>query len=352
MTLYSLRQLKYHFNHRLVLDIGHLDIEAGTVIALLGPNGAGKTTLLNILGFLEIPSSGSLIFQGQAVDGVKKALAILRRQVVVVDQHPIMFSTRVCDNIAFGLKIRSLTRKERERIIDEVLDLVGLNRYKNAYAPELSGGETQRLALARALALKPPVLLCDEPTASVDAENQTIIINLLRQINSERGTTILFTTHDRLQAASLARQTLVLEQGRVVETSAENSFLCPIHPTAAGHQICLPGQEQILFVPQLTTVQKMRKTVRVIIAPDKIELQRRAIAPLLPTQTASTSCLSGRVIMVMADGDKVRVMVNIGLMLVVLMTNEEYRMQQPAVGDAVTLLIPGDALCIIHPGIE
>ena len=96
----------------------------------------------------------------------------------------------------------------------------------------------------------------------------------------------------------------------------------------------------------------MPKTVRVLIAPEKIELRHRSSAPFLPPQAATTNCLSGKVIMVMIDGDKVRVTVDLGVMLIVLMTNEEYRRQRPAVGDAVTLLIPGEALCIIHPGME
>ena len=174
MMLYQLTSLRQQFNNRVVLDIDQMEIEAGSMHALLGPNGAGKTTLLDILAFLVPPASGTLLFQGNPVDPARSDLLALRRRVVLVDQHPIMFSTTVRGNIEFGLKIRGLSGAERGWRVDEALATVGLERYREARAPELSGGETQRLALARALALRPEVLLCDEPTASVDAENQEL----------------------------------------------------------------------------------------------------------------------------------------------------------------------------------
>ncbi len=246
--LYTLRQIKQRYNQRLVLDIDHLNIEEGRIHALLGANGAGKTTLLNILAFLEMPVSGSLLFHEQPVEPGRKSLQLLRRQVVLVDQQPIMFSTKVCDNIDFGLKIRKIEKKKRQRIIDAMLETVGLSRYKETSARELSGGETQRLALARALALQPDVLLCDEPTASVDAENQAIIIDLLRRINRVHGTTIIFATHNRLQATSLAQHTLTLENGRPAATSGENSYHCTLSTEEDGRLRCsIHGQIDLLL---------------------------------------------------------------------------------------------------------
>ena len=219
MSLYQLEHLTRAYGRRIVLAIDRLEIEAGRMYALLGPNGAGKTTLLNLLAFLDEPTTGSLRFRGKAVGSDRADRLALRRQVVLVDQHPIMFSTSVAANIEFGLKIRKIDRTARQRALQAALETVGLERYREARAHELSGGETQRLALARALALAPTVLLCDEPTASVDTENQAKIAALLRRINTEQGTTIVFTSHDRLQAASLAERTVVLESGRLATTT-------------------------------------------------------------------------------------------------------------------------------------
>jgi tungstate transport system ATP-binding protein len=141
----------------------------------------------------------------------------------MVDQHPILFTTTVFKNLEFGLKVRKIAKNERERMIAESLEMVGMQYFAQAPAHRLSGGETQRVALARAFAVAPKVLLCDEPTANVDEENQTIILQILRQINELKGISILFTTHDRAQALSLARQTLILNRGRIVPEANQNN---------------------------------------------------------------------------------------------------------------------------------
>lgn len=213
--IYNISQLTKIYGARTVLDIPWLKIEQGWIYALLGANGAGKTTLLNILGFLEIPTNGNIIFRSNKVQFTESSLHPLRKTVVIVDQHPILFTTTVYKNLEFGLKIRNIPKNERELIIKESLELVGMRHLASAPAHRLSGGETQRVAIARALAVNPEVLLCDEPTSSVDADNQVAIINILRQINELKKITILFTTHDRLQVSSLAHHTLVLKDGRL-----------------------------------------------------------------------------------------------------------------------------------------
>ena len=266
----------------------------------------------------------------------------LRRQVVLVDQHPIMFSTTVRANIEFGLKIRQVGAKARQRIVDEVLATVGLSRYREAQAHELSGGETQRLALARALAIGAEVLLCDEPTASVDAENQAIITDLLRQINKEHGTTVIFTTHDRLQAASLAQQTLVLENGRLTTHAYENSYACTLKKHADGGVVCL-----IQGVVSLRLAQESGAAVpgrgRVSIQPETILLHR-----LVPQHSPAAHWLKGQVVLVMAEGEKVRVVVNAGVLMVVLMDAADYRHKAPQIGEQVALEISGSG-CTLLP---
>ena len=222
--LYAISKLTRVYGDRTVLDIPLLEIEKGNIYALLGPNGAGKTTLLNILGFLEPPTTGDILYCSKPVLFSESSLQALRKEVVIVDQQPILFTNTVYKNVEFGLKIRRIQKKKREKIIEEVLDLVGMRNFSRAPAQLLSGGETQRVALARALAVYPGVLLCDEPTSSVDVENQVTILSILRQINEEKKITILFSTHDRLQAASLAHKALFLDRGRLSDTTHENSY--------------------------------------------------------------------------------------------------------------------------------
>jgi tungstate transport system ATP-binding protein len=220
--VYNISQLTKRYGDRTVLDVPLLNLEKAFIYALLGPNGAGKTTLLNILGFLESPTTGTIIYGSHPVQFTESHLQPLRKTVVIVEQHPILFTTTVYKNLEFGLKIRRIPKNKRAEIIEESLDLVGLRHVAQAPAHRLSGGETQRVAIARALAVNPEVLLCDEPTSSVDEENQVAIINILRQINDIKKITIVFTTHDRMQVSSLAHYTLLLKHGRLVTGGNEN----------------------------------------------------------------------------------------------------------------------------------
>lgn len=342
MILYALDKVQQRCNGRVVLDIDHLEIEGGRIHALLGPNGAGKTTLLNILGFLETPVSGTMLFNGRAVEPVPKRLLHLRRQVVLVDQHPIMFSTTVASNIEFGLKIRKIGKSTRQRMVDEVLATVGLSRYKTARAHELSGGETQRLALARALVLDPEVLLCDEPTASVDTENQAIIISLLQQINTERGTTIIFTTHDRLQAASLAQHTLMLENGRLTTTAYENSYTCTFHRNGSSQVRGILQGITEFFLPAPPPGWPPIRTGRMHIAPEQITLERHELQP----RTGST--MTGTIILLMTEGEKIRVVVNVGVLMVVLIDQARYAELRPVIGETICLRFEADAISFLQ----
>ncbi len=342
MMLYALTHITQRYHQRTVLDIDHLAIETGSIYALLGPNGAGKTTLLNILSFLEAPTSGTIAFRGQVVDHSHAAMQQLRRQVVLVDQHPIMFSTSVCSNIEFGLKIRKIDKARRQHIVDETLETVGLRSFKHVAAHALSGGETQRLALARALALEPDVLLCDEPTASVDVENQAVIQVLLQQINEQRGTTIIFTTHDRLQAAALAHQTLVLESGRLATTTYENSYTCTLHAAEHGTMRCrLHGIVEIPLPLRLQDYRQSAGSGRIYIDPEKIRLFRAEL------QQPNTQQIAGTIVLVMSEGEKIRVVVNIGVLMVVLMDRSSYQQERPAIGETMHLQLATDAVTLM-----
>ncbi|WP_051308932.1 ATP-binding cassette domain-containing protein [Desulfogranum japonicum] len=340
MNIYHLEHIRQQFRGRVVLDIEQLDIEQGKIYALLGPNGAGKTTLLDILGFLNHPSHGRLYYQGRMVDRrSKNEILTLRRQVVCVDQHPIMFSTSVYKNIEFGLKIRKYPSPERKRIIDEVLALVSLERYRQAPAHRLSGGETQRLALARALALKPQVLLCDEPTASVDSENKTVITGLLKHINEELGTTILATTHDRLQAASLADHTIVLENGKLAATIYENCFSCKV--VASQDQSISAIMQANLSLPLVATHAALTgKRGRLCIDPFAVRINQQGHSG------QKALILDSTVVLLMQDDEFIRVIVDIGVQIVVLVPVEEYAAINLQIGERVQVTIPPRAITI------
>ncbi len=220
--LYTLSNIKKTYERKKILDIDFLEIDKGIIYGLLGPNGAGKTTLLKILAFLDSPTSGKILYNNSKIKFTEKKLQILRKKVVLLNQHPILFTTTVYKNIEFGLKIRNIQKKERDKIIRESLELVGMNDFIEAPANKLSGGETQRVALARILAISPDVLLCDEPTSNIDVTNQEVVMDILKKINAQKRISIIFTIHNRIQAKSLANQILFLDHGKIIEPDFKN----------------------------------------------------------------------------------------------------------------------------------
>jgi tungstate transport system ATP-binding protein len=339
VTLYAISSLTKAYGNRTVLDIPSVDLEQECIYALLGPNGAGKTTLLNILGFLERPTTGQVRYLSKEVRYSESDLQRLRKRVVLLDQHPILFTTSVRKNIEFGLKIRKISRKRRDHIINECLDLVGMRDYINVPAQHLSGGETQRIAIARALAVSPAVFLCDEPTASVDVENRNIIISILKNINRTRKISIIFTTHDRFQAARLAHYTIVLNHGRLVPTLYENIFNGILQSGDNGQLQCAI-QDKIYLPIAKRQVKNNRDRASVFIDPEKIEI----IGPSEASQIQNK--LQGRVVQIIEENGKIRVVVDAGVWIAVLITNDCYREIRPLVGENINFSIPPGAVQI------
>ncbi len=340
MILYRLSDIQKVYLRRSVLDIASLEIEAGKVYALLGPNGAGKTTLLNILAFLDAPSCGDVSFRSQTVRYTEAALQELRKKVVMVDQHPIMFTTSVYKNVEFGLKIRGVPKIERERMVEESLDRVGMRSFISAPAHRLSGGETQRVALARALALSPEVFLCDEPTSGIDAENREVVVDVLRQINREKQISLIFTTHDRAQASALTSRILVLEGGRLTATAYENVFTGVIEKhDDALHRFRIRNGLSI-EVPK-NEIEKQAGSSKIYLDPAGLKM-----TPFIKgRQPANT--IKATVISTAVENDYVRVVVDAGVSLTALLPAAEYREKRIIAGDTVQLIAPPESIHLI-----
>lgn len=336
MKLYSIRHLAQEMTGRIILDIDHLDLESGGIYGLLGPNGAGKTTLLNLLAFLDRPTRGQLFFRNQPVPFREKEMRLFRRQVVLLDQYPILFTTTVYRNLEFGLRVRKIPRSKRERLIDEALDLVDMQSFKHAPATTLSGGETQRIALARALVVAPRVFLCDEPTASVDVENQATIISLLQLINREKDITIIFTTHDRQLAATLAHRTLVLNHGRLTRTGCDNIFSCEIKQLSSDRICCQLHGQCVLTLPADGRQWPIGRQ-RLWIDPAGVTLR-------LPDDKQTNSPISGRLKQLSMEGNLIRATVDIGLPLTVALEPSEYKRLNPSIGETFKVEIGMEAV--------
>lgn len=199
------------------LDGLTLRIEPGELVALLGPSGCGKTTALRILAGLDKVTSGTVSVDGRDVGGVP---ANKRDMGMVFQAYSLFPHLTVLDNVAFGLKMRGAAKRDRLSRAADMLDLVGLSEHMDKFASELSGGQQQRVALARALAIRPRVLLLDEPLSALDAKVRSQLRDEIRRVQLDVGTTTLFVTHDQEEALAVADRVGVMSQGKLEQVAA------------------------------------------------------------------------------------------------------------------------------------
>lgn len=222
--IYNVSNLYKEYNGKAVLDIENLNIEREKITALIGPSGAGKSTLLQILNFIESPDKGNINFDGLDLN-INKLDINIRRQISMVFQKPILFNSTVYENIAYSLKIRKKPKNVIKERVEEIVNLIGLTDKANQNALTLSGGEAQRVAMARSIIIRPKVLLLDEPTSNLDPANIVLIEKLIKHAKSEYKTSIIIVTHNMHQAKRLSDNVVFLLDGKVVEYGQADQVL-------------------------------------------------------------------------------------------------------------------------------
>jgi len=186
----------------------NLNFNKGEFTGLVGPSGSGKTTLLNIVGSLDSPTTGRATVLGKSIASLShKEAALLRNKHIgfIFQVFNLLPVYTVFENVEFALLLQKRSKEERKKAVKEALEWVGLTALANKKPHKLSGGEGQRVAIARALVKRPEILLADEPTANLDAENAHIILKMMKQLNEELGTTFVFSTHDEKVMGYLER---------------------------------------------------------------------------------------------------------------------------------------------------
>jgi tungstate transport system ATP-binding protein len=212
---YFLEQVAFAYEDRSVLCVERLKVKRGELVALVGPNGSGKTTLLHIMAFLNIPQEGKLLFFGEPL--TRGNLLAFRRKTGLLLQNPYLFHTSVLSNVVSGLKIRGIRGRKAKRAALAALDRVGLSGFEKRHAGSLSGGEAQRVALARTLVLEPEVLLLDEPSNHMDSDSVRRMEEIVLQFNRKQGKTIILATHQLLGVAKSVNRVFNVSEGRISE---------------------------------------------------------------------------------------------------------------------------------------
>ena len=329
MSLIKVMGLNHRYGERVILQNINLSVDRGKVFALIGPTGAGKTTLLRIIDLLEVPGVGEIYFDGKCIPRSGKQRLEIRRRMSFIHQKPQVFNLSVYDNVACGLRWRGEGKNKIAGKVDHILEMVGLEGYKNRNARTLSGGEAQRVALARSLVLEPEVLLLDEPTANLDPVSTAKIEQLISYVARQRNTTMIMATHDMSQGQQLADRIGVLLDGRLIQTgNATDIFSSPQNEEVAHfvgmenimEGVIIASNEGIATLNisgnaiQAVSNYPVGKEVYACIRPEDITLA------LSSTQSSARNSFQAKVTRVTYLGPLSRVEINCGFRLIALVT--------------------------------
>jgi len=331
--IFKVRNLKKVCNGKIVLDVDNLNFQEGKIYAIVGPNGSGKTTLLNILNLLEKPDEGQIFFYDQEITNKSNSDTIeIRRRMTLVNQDPFLFHSTVYDNIAYGLKIRSIPSKVQKSRIRSALNIVGLSGFKDRKANQLSGGEAQRVVVARALVIEPEVLFLDEPTTNIDQKHIDVVERIIKKIKKEIKTTVIFSTHDLSQAYRLADEVISLLDGKIIKQVPENLL--------RGEIVEEGGLKRF----------KTMANIKFAIVSEKVGLAYISIDPrdiilsYEQFQSSARNSFLGKITKIIEQNHLVKLEIDIGIPLVVIITRESFFKMNLNLGSKVYLTFKASAV--------
>lgn len=290
---WELRDVVCAYDGTPALRIDDLKIETGSVTAIVGSNGAGKSTLLRLLALQALPRSGELRFDGQRVSAA--GMVALRRRVGLLPQSPYLLHGTVCANVELGLRLRGVPRSTRVKAVATLLDGLGLTHLATRDAHQLSGGEAQKVALARVLVFEPEVLIFDEPFTHLDADVAQTFAKYIASCAARRTPTVVFSSHDELRAQSLASRVIGIVDGKLGPAALVNVYTGQLN---APHHLFDTGRLRIHVGEQV------QSATRVAIDPACVVLSP---APLTSSMRNS---FAGRVVALTERADGVLVTVD------------------------------------------
>lgn len=212
----SVKNLTKIYEDKTVVDNVEFELEKGKMLCILGPSGCGKSTILNMIGGFVKPNSGQIILDGEDITH----LTAEKRDITTVFQsYGLFYHMNVFKNIAYGLKFKNIDKTTIQNKVNEIIELVGLKGHEKKMIDELSGGQRQRVALARSLVLSPKLLLLDEPLSNLDQKLRVSMRLLIKNIQKNLGTTMIFVTHDQNEAFELADDIILMNKGKIEQHS-------------------------------------------------------------------------------------------------------------------------------------
>lgn len=325
----ELAGVRHVYGGRVVLDLDRFVVARGARVAIVGANGSGKSTLLRLLALLERPTEGQVLFEGAVVTGVAAA----RRRITLVEQRPILFGGTVFENLAFGLRVRGTGRTDVQQRIDAVAGRLGVTSLLGRRRHELSDGEVQRVAVARALVVEPDLLLLDEPVSSADRAAAQTLYRALAEEQARRSLAICLASHQLEDAYRWADDVRALAEGRLSPVTPENLFRVEL-PAASGDL-------RLVCVGAIEIAAMTDKTGPAILAvpPTDIFVSREPLA------SSARNAFSGRVTgLARRRPGAVHVTADVGVELVALVTEDAVRDLALAPGSPVVFSFKASAV--------
>ncbi len=347
--------------NRAILDGIDLEIRKGEIFTLIGPSGSGKTSLLRLLDLLDLPTTGSIAINGSVTDVSAQERLSLRRRMAMVFQKPAVLNSTVEENVASGLKFRKIPGDEISRDVAGALNLVKLSHLTGRRAVTLSGGEMQRLAIARAIVTRPDILFLDEPTANLDPANSEMIEDLILHINRKFSTTIVLSTHDLIQGQRLAHRIGVIMDGHLVQAgNLDSVFYHPVNRAVASFVGIEPVRGGIVESSEngLTTIavgdvrieaitgERPGTRVALCIRPEDVTL---GLPDASPSHGSARNFLQGTIKKMVPLGPYTRVTADYsGMLLNAVLTGKSCDELNLSVGSSVTASIKATAIHVIR----
>ena len=351
MAFLQLTNVQKAFGQTLAVRDVNLQVERGEFLSFLGPSGCGKTTTLRMIAGFEHPTSGAIVIDGVDVTGKP---ANQRNIGMVFQSYALFPNMTVAHNIGFGLKVAGKGSQAIKTRVTEMLSLIKLETLGNRYPYQLSGGQQQRVALARALAIRPQLLLLDEPLSALDAKIRVSLRNEIRAIQRQLGITTIYVTHDQEEALSLSDRVVVMNEGRMEQIGTPfeiynfpkttfvasfvgtlNTLTATVVDAAQGH---LQVQGRDIYGDEAITNARNGETVKLALRPEQLRLSATG---------AAENTLPGRVESISFLGAIVRINISVGDTLLALDEFNHPHLTLPEIGAPVTLYFPREACLVL-----
>lgn len=350
--LVELRNVTRNYGDVTALDDVSLEIREGEIFTLVGPNGSGKTTMLRIMAALDKPTKGEMYFGGVRVDDSNRG--DVRAKSTMVFQKTALFNTTVYKNITYGLKLRGYPKEEIDEMVRDILNLVKLGGYEKRLAKKLSGGEQQRVSLARALVLNTELLLLDEPTANLDPKNVSIIEETISWVNRKRKTTIVMATHNMFQAENLTKRAALIIGGKIAQIGTpQEIFRAPSSHLASfarlenvfsGTSTLLEEGTSLIELEDGLTVEaaiRRKGKVTFFVRPEDIILSGK------PIISSARNTFRGRIREISDLGNMVKLKVDVGKEFVAHITKRSFNEMQLNIGSEVILTFKATSVYVV-----